>query len=281
MTIRHGRPRPKEEDGGGVKNYGTLTIRNCVVTKNSAVGGGGISNDGALTVVASTIRDNVARGDGPPGQWCGGGGGIKSSSGTLMVVNSTVTANQGGLRARGLGGGIRTGCGCTAEIINTTVSRNTAAKEGGGVAASGTVRIANCTIANNTLKGGKGGGLWIRGEVSLENTIIAGNTGGGEECTIGGEGGHVGTGTAAANINNLVGDGSCGAEFSGDPMLGPLADNGGPTLTHALLPDSPAIDAVSAISCTVSTDQREVIRPIALTSSDTPCDIGAFEVQRD
>jgi len=81
------------------------------------------------------------------------------------------------------------------------------------------------------------------------------------------------------NGNNLVADGSCDSDFSGDPLLDALADNGGPTLTHALLPNSPAIDAISAISCTVSTDQREVIRPIALTSADTPCDIGAFEAQ--
>jgi len=64
-------------------------------------------------------------------------------------------------------------------------------------------------------------------------------------------------------------------------MLGPLADNGGATWTHALLADSPAIDAVSAVSCTISTDQRGVSRPIVQTSSDTPCDIGAFELQTD
>jgi len=62
-------------------------------------------------------------------------------------------------------------------------------------------------------------------------------------------------------------------------MLGPLADNGGATWTHALLPDSPAIDAVSVVSCTLPTDQRGVPRPIVQTSPETPCDIGAFEWQ--
>jgi len=64
-------------------------------------------------------------------------------------------------------------------------------------------------------------------------------------------------------------------------MLGPLADNGGATWTHALLLDSPAIDAVSVVSCTLSTDQRGAPRPIVQTSSDTPCDIGAVEQQTD
>jgi hypothetical protein len=281
MTIRHGRPLPKTEDGGGIKNYGTLTIKNCAVANNSAIGGGGISNEGTLTIVASTISDNVARGDGPPGQWCGGGGGVKSSAGTLTIVNSTITGNQGGLRSRGLGGGVRTGCKCTAEIINSTISANKAVRYGGGIAAGGIVRITNCTISNNTVVH-RGGGLWIRGEVDIENTIIANNTGGGGDCTISSpdaSGG--GRGTIGTNSNNLVGDGGCDSDYSGDPMLGPLADNGGPTLTHALLPGSPAIDTVSMVSCTISTDQRGVPRPIVQTSSDTPCDIGAFELQTD
>jgi hypothetical protein len=62
-------------------------------------------------------------------------------------------------------------------------------------------------------------------------------------------------------------------------MLGPLADNGGGTLTHVLLPGSPAIDAVPVVSCTVPTDQRGALRPVVQVSHETPCDIGAFEVQ--
>jgi hypothetical protein len=113
------------------------------------------------------------------------------------------------------------------------------------------------------------------------NTIIAGNAGKGGNCVVGGPGGYRGMGSVGTNSNNLVGGGSCGPAYSDDPMLGPLADNGGPTLTHALLPGSPAIDAIPAISCTLPTDQRGALRPIVQTSSDTPCDIGAFEVQTD
>jgi hypothetical protein len=280
MTIRHGRPSVEDEHGGGIMNYGTLTVRNCVVTANSARGGGGISNRQAtLTIIGSTINDNVARGDGPRGTECGGGGGVKCSSGTMRLINSTIVANQAGIRGTGLGGGVRTGCGCTAEIINSTISGNKAVEFGGGIAAAGTVWITNCTISNNAVGGG-GGALWVRGEVNIRNTIIANNIGG-RNCTIGGEGGHVGTGSIGANNNNLIEDGGCNADFSGDPMLGPLADNGGDTKTHALLPGSPAIDAISAISCTLPTDQRWMPRPIVQTSPDTPCDIGAFEMQTD
>ena len=83
------------------------------------------------------------------------------------------------------------------------------------------------------------------------------------------------------NRNNLVEDDTCSPDYSGDPMLGPLVNNGGDTETHALLPGSPAIDAISAISCTLPTDQRWAPRPVAQTSADIPCDIGAFEVQTE
>ena len=278
MTVRHGRPSVEDEHGGGIKNNGTLTVRNCVITANSARGGGGIDNRHAtLTIIGSTISNNVARGDGPRGVECGGGGGIKCSSGTMKLINSTIVANQAGIGSVGLGGGVRTGCGCTAEIVNSTISGNKAAEFGGGVAAAGTVWITNCTIAKNTVGFG-GGALWVRGEVNLENTIIANNIGG-KNCVIHEDFG--GQGKFGMTSNNLIEDGSCNADFSGDPKLGLLADNGGDTLTHALLSGSPAIDAIPMVSCTLPTDQRGAIRPISQTSADTPCDIGAFEVQID
>jgi hypothetical protein len=277
LTIRHGEPSAKEECGGGVLNWGTLTIRYCVVSDNVAIGGGGVSNYGTLTIVASTISDNVARGDGPPGIECGGGGGVKSSRGTLRIVNSTITGNQAGLRSAGLGGGIRTGCGCTAEIVNSTISGNKAVRYGGGIAAAGTVSITHCTISNNTVTGG-GGALWVRGEVNIKNTIVANNIGR-RNCVVHKDSG--GEGTLGVTSGNLIGGGTCGADFSGDPMLGPLADNGGDTRTHALLPGSPAIDAIPAISCTLPTDQRGALRPVVQSSPDTPCDIGAFELQTE
>ena len=79
----------------------------------------------------------------------------------------------------------------------------------------------------------------------------------------------------------MVTGGGCDAAYSDDPVLGRLADNGGDTWTHALLPGSPAIDAIPAVSCTLPIDQRWALRPVVQTSVDTPCDIGAFEVQTE
>jgi hypothetical protein len=279
MTIRHGKPSI-EEHGGGIMNKGTLTLKNCVVSDNIAIGGGGICNDGALTLVNSTVSNNTAKDTAPRDVFaCGGGGGIRSGKGTLTLINSTVSGNQAGTRYRGAGGGVRIGCQCTAVFTNTTISGNSSVRFGGGISVAGTLQLVNCTISNNTTIG-RGEGVQVQGWLDYMNTIIANNPGGGRDCVIAGPSAS-GRGIIGTNSNNLVGDGSCAPDHSGDPMLGPLADNGGATWTHALLADSPAIDAVSVVSCTISTDQRGVPRPIVQTSSDTPCDIGAFEQQTE
>jgi predicted outer membrane repeat protein len=278
MTIRHGKPSLQEEGGGGIMNYGRLTLKNCVVSDNTANDGAGICNRGALTVINSTVRDNTANGIAPPGYECGSGGGIKSVKGTLALINSTISGNRAeGSRASG--GGVHVSCACTAVFTNSTISGNSADRYGGGVSIMGALRLTHCTISNNTAAK-KGGGVYVRGRLDYANTIIADNVGGGN-CAIGGPGGYKGAGTIGTNSDNLVGGGGCGADYSDDPMLGPLADNGGDTLTHALLPGSPAIDAISVVSCTVPIDQRWAPRPVVQTSSDTPCDLGAFERQTE
>jgi hypothetical protein len=278
MTIRHGKPSAQAEHGGGIYNYGTLTLEKCVVTNNSAIGGGGICNEGALTLVNSTVSDNTAVDTAPHGVFaCGGGGGIRSGKGTLTLINTTVSGNQAGTRYRGAGGGVRIGCQCTAVFTNSTISGNSSVRFGGGISVVGTLQLVNCTISNNTTIG-KGEGICVQGNLDYENTLIANNPGNGGDCAIGADA-YGKKGTIGTNSNNLVGSGNCNPDYTDDPMLGPLADNGGATWTHALLSGSPAIDAVSVASCTVPADQRGVPRPIVQTSSDTPCDIGAFEWQ--
>ena len=119
-----------------------------------------------------------------------------------------------------------------------------------------------------------GGGIAnFEGTLTLANTILANSLSGGDCLNDGGL-------LTPAGVN-LVEDGSCGASadpthfLTGDPQLGPLAPNGGPTQTHALLVGSPAIDAVPMDQCPPpADDQRGVARPQGAT-----CDIGAFELE--
>jgi hypothetical protein len=254
LTTRHGNPETGIESGGGVHNEGTVTLERCVVTENNASVGGGLNNFGSMTLVNCTVSDNVADGSGEFYTKCGTGGGIKGEQGPLVLINSTVSGNS----SRGHGGGIY--IKGFAQLMHATVTGNKAAATGGGVYMEGS--------------GERG---VIRGRLDFTNTIIAGNTDGREyccdDCMLGDES------MIGINANNFVGDGSCDPALSGDPMLAPLGVNGGDTRTHPPMPGSPAIDAISAISCTVATDQRGMPRPVELTSGENPCDVGAFEVQ--
>jgi parallel beta-helix repeat protein len=276
MTVRHGKPSIQDDCGGGAMNYGTLTLKNCIVTNNTANGGA------ALTVIDSTVSNNVAHEKAPRGLECGCGGGIKSGGGELILINSTISNNQtgNGNLGRNRGGGVHIGCACTAVFTNSTISGNRATNQGGGIYVAGALQLANCTISNNRASK-RGGGIYLLGNLDYVNTIIAHNIGRGGNCGTGVTSDNTKEGTIGVNINNLVEDGSCDSDYSGDPMLGPLASNGGDTRTHALLPGSPAIDMIPAISCTLPTDQRGAPRPVVQTSSDTPCDIGAFELQTE
>ena len=224
--------------GSDIDNGAKLTLSNLTVA-NGVVGarGGGILNYGTLEVSNSTISGNSAPND-------GGGGGILSRTGTVKVSNSTISGNSASI----FGGGILTQ-GATLEVSNSTISGNSA-PEGGGIydSGAGMVTVSNSTLTNNSA------------------TIGGGNCDG------------VGDGTITNGGYNLDSDTSCGFgtnnnSLSGvDPMLGPLADNGGPTKTHALLEGSPAIDKGNSFGAT--TDQRGVTRP-----QGTASDIGSFERQ--
>jgi hypothetical protein len=289
MMIQHGVPAASDENGGGIRNYGTLTLRNCIVTDNRANGGGGISNSGDLTIIDSTVSDNTADGIAPMGLECGNGGGIQCGSGMVMLFNSTVSSNQGGFKGRARGGGLHIGCGCKAVIINSTISGNRASREsgraysnghshGGGISVFGEIVLINSTISHNHADG-EGGGIFVTRKMDILYSIIANNTGGGGNCVIVGPGDGEGVDRIGTNIGNFVEDGSCGAAYTGDPMLGSLADNGGATETHALKPGSPAIDVLPAAHCYLSIDQRGLPRPASTGDGEHLCDIGAFEIQ--
>jgi CSLREA domain-containing protein len=237
LTVRHGRCASSCATlisyGGGILNLNSLTITNSDISNNSADTGGGVYNlTAALTVTNSTFSGNSAP---------SGGGGIYNAGGTAIITNSTISTNSA---SSGNGGGILNISGTAMTLLNTTLSGNS----GGGI-----------TNNDSTL--------------NLTNTIIANSTSGGD-CTNS-------SGTIGTSANNLIEatasnacgltNGSNGNIIGSDPFLGSLADNGGPTQTHALTTSSPAINTGTNTGCP-STDQRGLTRPQFLV-----CDIGAVE----
>ena len=253
-----------DDTGGAINNNENLLVTDSTISGNSAFGGGGIANYGTLTIDRSTLSGNMAQ----------YGGGVYNI-GTATVTNSTLSANETNASGAGfnnLG---------TATISNTTISGNSATF-GGGIengTSNGLLTVINSTITGNISRGTafnepRGGGIdiTVAGETTiLTNTIVANSTGG-----------DLGAGSAEESVAygsfNLIGDGENASyltdTITGDPLLGSLADNGGPTLTHALLPGSPAIDAGDN-SVAETVDQRGLARNV------NGVDIGAFEVQGD
>lgn len=193
------------------------------------------------------------------------GGGIEVRKGSLVLDHSLVANNETPTN----GGGIRGYTGTTVTLLNSTVSGNVAALVGGGVLTQGTLAMRNSTIADNSAPSG-GGIAMSDGTLSVRNSLIANNVNplGSTDanCAI----------DASVNVSFTglnISDGNCAADpaiLNANPLLGSLADNGGPTKTHALLFGSPAIDA--GLLCSETTDQRYIARTEGVT-----CDVGAFE----
>jgi hypothetical protein len=248
----------------------TVTL-NSVLLKNgrssSGTHGGAIYNDGNLTVTNSTFVNSLTTGN----------GGAIYSQAILNVTNSTFLNNSayvGG--AVYVNGGIFVNPDISQSIVNSTFVSNQADAAngaGGGIYINGSGHNfpgENIPIlANNTFSGNgaySGGALYSFGSLSFVNNILANSTSGGDCVTLS-------LGGMVSGSHNLIEDGSpCSSDpfVRGDPMLGPLSDNGGPTQTMALLPGSPAIDA--GTSACVITDQRGAPRP-----QGAACEIGAYE----
>jgi CSLREA domain-containing protein len=241
-------------NGGGLHNIadGPLSISNSRFLSNSAEHGGGLHDeaDKPLSIVGTTFWDNQALGV--------GGGLLHQGDAETELLNSTISSNRAGLN----GGGLYLDSDGGLHVINTTITLNSA-PYGSGVGTADA--IDNFPIVAHPL-------------LIFRNTIVAGNEGGLDcHAAFGSEGGNLDGGTLCnfqgprdrGNVANLG--------------LSPLADNGGPTLTHALLPGSPAVgggvDSVmdasgSIVPACPATDQRGVSR-----EPDRPCDIGAYEFE--
>ena len=302
VGFAHGGGSGPDADGGAVKSFGTLTLVDAAVRDSTSTAhGGGISNSGTLVLTRSVVSGNTAATD---------GGGIWSNAATLIVRDSTLDDNHatagagGGIAIFGtsttrldgstlsantagtIGGGLINADFGAATLTDCTVSGNTAGSSGGGVdAAGGTVTLASVTVTSNTSDAGNGGagggGLAnTNGTLVAWNSIVAGNRDLHEaapDCS----------GVLLAQQYNLIGN-PLGCDWRGnatnlvnrDPQLGPLAGNGGPTMTHVPQPTSPAVDAADPTtpgsggeSCP-DVDQRGVARP---QPDGGRCDIGAVE----
>lgn len=252
------------EGGGGILNWGTLTVEGASVVDNEAdadpndeaqqPGGGGIMNGGerlvdgfiapdagTLTITRSTIARNVSQGP---------GGGIYNSVGTLALTNSTVSGN------------VRNACGLACG------------ETGAGIyLRMGSGEVLNSTIAHNTRPepAREEVGPDLAGALKVRNTIVSRASGETASCA----------GATDSLGNNIERENSCGFDQASDkpntnPLIIALGNNGGPTDTHALSTTkfpgiSPAINAGDNAACP-ATDQRGAPRPVGGT-----CDMGALE----
>jgi CSLREA domain-containing protein len=257
--------------GGGIlNNGGTLTLNDVRLRNNSAnANGGGIFNDaGTLTITNSTIGNNNSN----------SGGGI-SNDGTLTLTKVTISSNTAVLGAGGIGNTV------AMTMTNCTISGNsTTGPFGGGGIFNGnlsTLYIHYSTIVNNTANSG-GGILNNDGTVTAHSSIFANNTDNNASAsdfsgTLISEGSNL-----LENVTGAIITGNpSGNIFGQDPNLGPLADNGGLTMTHLLLAGSPAIDSADPTSSNLATDQRNVPRPRDGDNDGLSFDdIGAVEINR-
>jgi hypothetical protein len=289
------------EDGGGICNTdgGESTLTECIIHSNTGISGA-LFNNSTASLTDTYIYSNTSK----------RGGGIFNISsdvntGIIYLSGCTISQNQtesGGYNEQGgNGGGIYNASALNA--VNCTVSSNTtgsggvhaAGGNGGGIynrnsTETGYITMIHCTIANNTtgegysydnVADGSGGGIYVKtGTILMSNSILADNfvpsNGSGND----------GFGVFTSQGYNLIEDtdqitvtGIITGNITGkDPKLNSLAHNGGPTKTHGLFPDSPAIDAGSAFG--VNTDQRGGQRPVdvpGIKNIADGSDIGAYE----
>lgn len=279
----------RADTGGGLHAQGHLTIEGSTIRANRAGTAAGIlvGMESTLDLGRSIVEDNVARhrqagividdsvtatitdsairnnvsADGP----CGG---LCSHGGPVRIERSAIYGNRGG--------GISNGFG-RMTVLASTISGNFNGPDGGdGIFNQGLLELQWSTVAANHAagEGSLGHGILSSnadGRVSMLGSIITGHTGG-QDCA--GD-------DIVSKGWNLASDGSCplkarGDRPSTDPRLGPLADNGGPTWTHALLDGSPAISAIARGEAGCGgvgvVDQRGLPRP-----QGERCDMGAFE----
>lgn len=235
-------------DGGGIYSFGTLSVRDTTIVSNTGLYGGGIYARGSLTMSHSVVSMNEAR---------SGGIGSGVSIGVVgpsqsYINNSTISQNRGRAAIRVAGAEDSLTLAYSTVVFNQAVTTTT---------------DPGLLIGNDQT-------------ITLTNSIVANNTG------------HPTSASQCIGVNyvslghNISSDDSCNLVATNDfpntnPLLGLLQDNGGPTWTHAIGPDSPAVDAGSNNDCP-ATDQRGRVRPFDGDDDSTAvCDIGPYEYGSD
>ncbi len=280
-------------DGGGIQvssSAGSLTLTDCIISNNNATtagsfgGGINLSSSSAVSITRTTISGNTA--------FANGGGISFSYGGKLTMTSSTVSGNNANISDTNLGGGgIYFFADGTHSLVNSTISGNSAAGAvngyGGGIAFNyfyiGTLSLSNCTVTNNSSTKGGGGISGAGGFLTLSSSIVSGNV---DPISADMDLFDPYAVVPVAGDNNLVGVADVGnftlsgaGNLTGtqaaplDALLGPLASNGGPTQTHALLTGSPALNAGNNTAA-LAFDQRGNLRVVGVAA-----DIGAYEVQ--
>jgi predicted outer membrane repeat protein len=297
--------------GGGLSTAGTLTVTGSTFTDNVAGHGGGIFNlspfsnrTTTVTVTGCTISNNTA---------VGRGGGISldrwrayNGPQLVLVTDSAITGNTAGEDGGGIAVPGTNDSSASLKVFNSTLTGNSASRGGGvsverGPGGTASATFVNVTVAQNTAFE-SGGGLYMSGVLpSCANTIVAQNSAAAAPDVFGSvrSNGHNLFGTVGAYLRNGVRYGASNS-FNGfvfeppgvvddliglldspiNPLLGALADNGGPTRTMALLPLSPALGAggialaVDAAGQPLTTDQRGLPRVV-----NGAIDVGAYQTQ--
>lgn len=257
--------------GGAIYALGDVTVSHSTLTHNSTISvglggarGAAIEVHGSLIAKYSTIDDNSAS---PDSGYSSVGGGVVADS-DVTISDSTISGN-----AATIGGGLLVygDNGVTSLITNSTISGNSAVLSGGGIYAAGPMTIQNSTIAFNQLtQSGRGAGIFAAySSLELDSTIVSNNAANGMPSDIEGN-------AAISGSHDLVLVATLALPpdtISFDPMLAPLAANGGSTLTHALSATSPAIDNGTNAAGS-GDDQRGAGFPRVVGLA---ADIGAFE----
>jgi hypothetical protein len=278
----------------------TISLSNSTVSEN--YGGGIFANSGSIILSHSTVSGNSR-------------GGVIAYTSSVSLNNSTVSGNYlGGIRAtndsnvslnnstvsgnssRFYGGGICVTQYSSVSLSNTTVSGNSSGDYGGGIwAFTGTVDLSNSTVSGNSAANNGGGIYAFFSSVGLSNSIVAGNVAptGAEiinssstvtanDANLFGDASHVNNAAAFGNFTpgamDINANSTDGLGIPLVSILSPLANNGGPTQTHALVVGSPALDMGNYAACLAAPvyglDQRGQSRTVG-----SVCDIGSFEVQ--